>query len=437
VILWRFIRDAAPRRTESPCRGRRFPLSIALGVVSLACASPVGAVGLPAFDQPSFDAAVALAGPGDVVHLADGDYPPLRIADRDFLGSLVVDASRDARVAGFEVRRSSGIVLRGMTIRAAGGGRAAVLIASSTRVALRGVSFDGVGEDQGAGLVTRPDDSDVTVRGGEFTNCGLGAACIATGASRLRVVENNFHDCLDCDFIRGGGGAEIRSNLFDRAVAGSCDGGALLCHHNDHVQITGGGPWTIVANRFGDRDQGAASVFVSALSGSEPIHDVRVVSNLFKGDAGYFAVLIGPGAQATPLPTRVSIVNNTILSGSSGGVRLAPELATQALPERPLVANNIIAVEGQWECLRARFDSNLVLGGMGCAGDASGDAHLTDEGLPTPSSTLVIDQADPTVAPPRDFLDLPRVGSPDRGAFEFRQSVDAAVGRGSGAAPSP
>src|SRR5205823_897371 len=145
----------------------------------------------------------------------------------------------------------------------------------------------------------------------------------------LRILRNAFHDCLDCDFIRGGGGPGagtlIQGNRFNRAVRGSCVGGAASCNHNDHIQILSGGPWTIVGNRFGDRQGGAASIWIKAgnNNANAPIHDVRIASNVLAGqNAGSYGIGIsGLGGSSGP-PTGVTIVNNTILSGRVSGLRL-------------------------------------------------------------------------------------------------------------------
>ena len=38
-------------------------------------------------------------------------------------------------------------------------------------------------------------------------------------------------------------------------------------NHNDLIQILGGGPWTIVRSHFGQRNNGAAQVYVDPRSG--------------------------------------------------------------------------------------------------------------------------------------------------------------------------
>jgi hypothetical protein len=58
--------------------------------------------------------------------------------------------------------------------------------------------------------------------------------------------------------------------------------------------------------------------------------------------------------------------------------------------------------------------------GTGCSQtDAVGDPMLDADGRPTAASTMVIDLADPTLAPPVDIDGTARVGPPDIGAYEF------------------
>jgi hypothetical protein len=296
-----------------------------------------------------------------------------------------------------------------------------VVITGSTGITVTGIHLDGRSENLGGQISTDPTDVSVVIQNSDLTNCGAGNRCLAPGARSLVISNNKFHDCYDCDFIRGGamGPTLISGNTFDRAVVGSCVGGASTCNHNDHIQIMGGGPWTIVGNSFGDRDQGAASVFVKTGNGNTglPIHDVLVESNLFHGNAGYFAIQIVDDPGGAAAPKNISVVNNTILSGSSSGVRLTPGWSVVPLAARPLVANNILAVQSGG-CTGGRFDSNLVVSGKPCPGDSLGPANLDPLAHPTSTSGLVISQADPSVAPPTDALGKNRVGKPDRGAYE-------------------
>ena len=125
-----------------------------------------------------------------------------------------------------------------------------------------------------------------------------------------------------------------------------------------------------------------------------------------------------PGGAAAP--KNISVINNTVLSGSASGLRLNPGWANVPLAARPFVANNVFALQKAVNaCGYGRFDSNLVVkGDKPCTGDTMGAANLDPLYHPTAASTLVISQADPTVAPPIDALGKNRVGKPDRGAYE-------------------
>jgi hypothetical protein len=57
--------------------------------------------------------------------------------------------------------------------------------------------------------------------------------------------------------------------------------------------------------------------------------------------------------------------------------------------------------------------------GSGCLGVTVGDPALTANGLPTASSSLLIDKAARRWAPPRDLLGRRRVGLPDIGCYEY------------------
>jgi hypothetical protein len=61
-----------------------------------------------------------------------------------------------------------------------------------------------------------------------------------------------------------------------------------------------------------------------------------------------------------------------------------------------------------------------VIRGTACsASDHVGRAYLDQFGRPTSGSFLIVDQADPTVAPRDDLTGRPRDGAPDIGAYEY------------------
>jgi hypothetical protein len=398
--------------------------------VLLTSLAGVGSVGSQAAAVPSvvvtsaasFNQAVAKATTATNIHLADGAYSGLQI--KSHAAPLSIDGTPSAKVSNLQIQNSSAVSISGVSITPTSTVPARLVITGSSGVTVTGVHVDGHTEALGAIIQTDPTDLNVVVQNSDLTNCGNGARCVAPGARNLVIANNKFHDCFDCDFVRGyaAGPTLISGNTFDRAVIGTCTGGVSACNHNDHIQMLGGGPWTIIGNTFGDRDQGAASVFAKTAFNNVtmPIHDVLVESNVFKGNAGYFAIQIDDDPGGAAAPKNISIINNTVLSGSASGLRLAAGWANVPLAARPFVANNVFALQKSTNsCAYGRFDSNLVVkGDKACPGDTMGAANLDPLYHPTVTSTLVISQADATVAPPTDAAGKSRVGKPDRGAYE-------------------
>jgi hypothetical protein len=405
---------------------------VGCGLLALSKAAPAAI--LDVRDEASFAAALASAKPGDTITLTDGVYPVLQVRGRAFASQVRIVGTRNARLAGIRFSDARNLSLEGVTVTPPADVRAVIHIENgSSGILLDRVLVDGRVETAGAGINTDPSTTDVTIQNSELTNCGQNDRCLSPGALGLRILNNAFHDCISCDFIRGGGaGALVQGNSFERADPGTCQ---QNCAHNDHIQIMGGGPWTIVGNRFGARRVGAASIYVNTgIHNTEnPIHDVEIVSNLLTGDAGLYGLRIGTGdGDGAGPPERVAIVNNTILSGSITAVRLVPGWASQPAEKRPLVANNIFGVQGDGSCGSGSFSENLAIDGPSCPGDDHGPAHLDADYQPTAESTLVLDRAHPAFAPPIDIMGRGRAGLPDRGAFEFQR---APVGPGNPPAP--
>jgi hypothetical protein len=414
----------SPPLRSGPGIRRILPVLLAsvsgVGLLGFAASSPASA--LSVHDQASFDAALAAANPGDTIALADGTYPVLQVRGFAFAARVRIVGSRNARLAGIRFSDSRNLSLEGVTLTPPGDERAVIHIDSSSGIVLDRLLVDGRVETAGAGIKTYPSSAEITIQNSELTNCGLAGSCLSPGANGLRILNNTFHDCISCDFIRGGGsGVLIQGNSFERADPGACQEN---CAHNDHIQIMGGGPWTMVGNRFGARRVGAASIYVNTgiYNTENPIHDVEIVSNLFTGDAGFYGIRIGAGdGDGAGPPERVSIVNNTIFSGTITAVKLVADWVSQPADKRPFVANNIFGVEGDGSCGSGRFHANLAVEGPSCPGDDHGPAHLDADFRPTEASLLVLDRADPAFAPAIDNVGRGRVGLPDRGAFEFQR----------------
>jgi hypothetical protein len=140
------------------------------------------------------------------------------------------------------------------------------------------------------------------------------------------------------------------------------------------------------------------------------------------------AILVG--TKTTPrIPRDVTIVNNTILSGAPKGghaessIVLSPHYSTMLSSNRPVIANNVLAwlMAPALVCGLARDSLHNVVGAGTACGvtDVVGDPVLDPGGRPTAGSTLVIDLADPALAPPLDIDGAARTGPPDIGAYEF------------------
>jgi hypothetical protein len=367
--------------------------------------------------RAELQAAIARARPGDTIQLADGEYEGV-VVSRRFSAPVTILGTKAAHLPGIVFANSANVTLTGVSIMPSGFERVTVQIRRSQNVKLDRVLIDGVSEAAGAWISTNPTDSKITIQRSRLANCGESNRCIQPGAQSIKILGNHFHDCLDCDFIRGGGSGSvlIRGNTFDRAVPGSCQGGEASCNHNNLIQIMGGGPWTITRNRFGDANGGGASVFVSngRANTTHPIHDVTIASNIFDGaQAGYVGIQVSAGGRPGP----VSVVNNTILSGSASGVLIVPQWRSRPRKARPLVANNILGRSNGSDCI-ARTSHNLVETGRPCKGDFEGSAHLNEQGSPTKRSALVLGRADPIYTPARDYYGRQPASPPNIGAVQ-------------------
>jgi hypothetical protein len=373
-----------------------------------------------------FNRAVLAAQPGDVIQLDRAEFPHLRIIGAHFDADPVqIVGMPGTTVAGFDVEDVSGLSIQSLEIRpnVRNVGGVAVNIAAADSISLTGLTFDGVDLHHGARLNVGADATNVSVSDSSFTECGVGKWCIQPSGTHIRIHGNTFEDCESCDPIHGGGSdITIDGNSLDGAVIGKC--GPRHCHHNDLVQIMGGGPWTIVNNRFGRHQFGAGCIWLKPGigNGDRPVHDVLIASNLFWAEDARFlyAVRVADDPGPTGMPLGVTIINNTILSGRTSAIRLGDPYAQMPSDQRPLIANNIMARFAVSNCASGRWEHNLVESGGTCdVTDVLGDARLNANDAPSAGSLLVIDQADPLIAPETDMLGHARVGLPDVGAIEF------------------
>ncbi len=346
---------------------------------------------------------------GGTVQLEPGHYASLRVEKRMFARPVRIVGTEQTTVGKLAVAKSRNLVFEGFVVTPAPGEEAVVSLKDSERISFSGIRFDGRSEKEGVRLKVQRDTEFVRIARSDFTKCRN--YCIQPGGTSIEIVESDFHDLVESDAIKGGGSdVTITDNTFVRAFPGEAHQ-----HHNDFLQIMGGGPWLIARNHFGPRKFGAAQVFVNAGRGNDdnPIEDVQIVSNLFTGEMA-FAIHIGGAAS------RVAVVNNTILSGDKSGIRLSDSHAEQPLDERPLVANNIVAVASRRLCEGARTAANVFLQGRSCsATDRTEELRFDESGRPTSSSELLVDAGDPAYAPATDLGGRSREGSPDIGALEL------------------
>jgi hypothetical protein len=362
---------------------------------------------------------------------------------RDYLRPLVVGprsarrldivGAPGARVQTLQIVRSRAVTVRGLIIRPLRG-NAQLLAAHSRGLVFRGDTFTAKRTNYKVGL--RLDFSrGVVVRNSRFSHCGdhtpKWTTCLLPHwASHLRITHSWFHDCRGCDFIGGRAGPAlvIRKNRFDRALA--CHTGWVKCHHQDLIELFNADGVLVTQNVFGVSEGGGAQLNLATAD-----DDVRVVDNLFLRDdprtpgvVPRVAILLG--TRSSPrIPRGVEVVNNTILSGAPKGnhaessLVLSPGYWRVLRRNRPLIANNVIAwlMAPTLVCGRDRASlNNVVVAGTACGlTDVVGDPLLDATGMPTVGSTLLIDLADPALAPPFDIDGAARIGPPDIGAYEF------------------
>jgi hypothetical protein len=386
----------------------------------------------------AFQRAVAdFAMTGGRIVLLPGSYRrPLVVGPRSN-STLDIVGTDGARIQSLRLDHAQDVIVRGLLVRPLTGD-GGIVAKRSRRIIFRGDTFTAKGTDFKVGLRLNHSRG-VVVRNSEFSRCGdhtpkWSTCLLPRWAADVRIVHNWFHDCRGCDFIggRAGPNAVIRENRFDRALA--CHTGWVKCAHQDLIELFNADGMVITRNVFGVSQGGGAQLNLATAD-----DDVRITDNLFLRDdprapgvVARVAILLGTRA-AQRIPLRAVVVNNTILSGARKGrheassIVLGPGYPGLLRRNRPLIANNVIAqlMDTSLVCGRAR-DSvknvivNLALNVSPCgATDVVGDPLLDPDGRPTAASALVIDQADPALAPSRDIDGAERVGPPDIGAYEF------------------
>jgi hypothetical protein len=414
---------------------RRRPLLVALlAAAALAHAAPAYAGARFVGSARAFQQAVRdFSATGGRIVLLPRDYRrPLTVGPRSN-SPLEIVGSPGARVQSLSIVQSQAVTVRGLVVRPMGA-NAIVLVQSSQQIVFRGDAFTAKHTRYKVGL--RLDYSrGVLIRNSSFAHCGdrtpkWSTCLLPRWAADVRVVHNWFHDCRGCDFIGGriGPNGVIRENRFDRALA--CHTGWIKCAHQDLIELFSADGLLVTRNVFGVSQGGGAQLNLATADDG-----VRVVNNLFLRDdplapgiVARVGILVGTRASSR-IPLDTEVVNNTILSGAPKGhhaessIVLSPGYTNVLRRHRPLVADNVLAwlmVPGLVCGLERESERNVIASGSVCGQtDVVGDPLLDPEGRPTAGSALVIDLADPALAPPIDIDGAARVGPPDIGAYEF------------------
>src|ERR1700712_789554 len=106
-------------------------LPIAAAVLALAPVASAKAATIPVATATAFDTAVAQARPGDVIQLANTDFPPLLIRRHAWTGTVRIVGTRSPRLNGLVIKDSSNVELDGVAVQPTTGQRATVSIENS------------------------------------------------------------------------------------------------------------------------------------------------------------------------------------------------------------------------------------------------------------------------------------------------------------------
>jgi hypothetical protein len=387
-------------------------------------------------NSAQFAAAVArLRDTGGTVRLRRNEYRGELVVPRRSARPLRIVGERGVRIESLLLERTQHVSVGRLTI-APLGEDAWLHIRGSRHITLDDVLVTAQRTHFRA-TVQIAGSSHVDIRRSEFRHCGdrspLFSNCVhlKPHTRHIQIVDNRFHDCRGCDFVHGRFGYDLtlRENRFERALP--CHLSRERCRHQDLVQLWSGKRLLVEGNTFGVYRRGAAQLYLA-----RAVDDVSIVNNVFLGSdpkvPGYrarVAIIVGSkGSKRVPL--RVSIVNNTILTGArridgyAGSIRMSSVYWGLLRRKRPLLANNVIGlieVPHHVCSVARRAVSNVVLRGVACRGaNLVGQVHLDPRGRPTAASTLLIDRASTGLGVRRDIDGRLRDSRPDIGAYEYR-----------------
>jgi hypothetical protein len=393
---------------------RRLLVTALLLLAAVAAPGTAAAATVRVTTSAELAAALAVAAPGTTIVLAPGAYSTVTIGGRGGgpASDIALTGEPGATLAGMTITGGQRIAVSNVAIAPAGA-PALVSVASSSAVSFTGIHLDGGAGGAGASFELADTASGVLIADSTFLHC-TSPYCIKAAGPGVVIQRNTFDSLDDTDAVHGFGSGTISGNHMDHALPHGNG------NHNDFIQIGGGGPWTIDANWFGVRTNGAASIWLDPIDGGL-IHDVVISNNIVTGHytGQYVGIFIGgDGTSAALLPRNVTLINNTIISGLSESLRFGQNYASLPVDQRPLVVNNTgERLVGM--CGRIRTAHNVFDVGDACSPtDVIGNPHLDANGAPTAASALLINRGDPS-APALDYFGFARVGLPDIGAIEF------------------
>lgn len=316
----------------------------------------------------------------------------------------------------FTVRDDSILELSNLLLQnAEGTDDGGVIHLTSSDLVLEDVVFFNNATD-GAGAAIYADGGSVTARRAEFTgNTALGTGgAIAVQGGTLSVTASDFESN---EGERGGavyatgGAVEIDGSLFD-GNTGALEGGALLVHTADDVQVSAS---AFTRNEAAAGDGGAVSL--RDIGGSSWVAGSRFQDNLAGGSGG--AVALGGSAAA------VVLANNTSAADAANGTGGAFWLGADSGAGAFLWSNLVLAAGGSAAVV---VDSSGSSVGWNSVYDSIFDAWslasgVIDEGGNDETDPLVVrfvDDGDPTT----DDLSL-QAGSP---AVDSGPTNDATAG---------
>jgi len=388
-------------------------------------------------DQPTIQAAINVASPGDTVLVAPGSYveninflgKAITVTSSDGAASTILDGGGVKSVVTFNSAESSGSVLNGFTVRNGSG----VLI-SGGGVEISGASptitnnlITGNRASQGMGI--RVNGGSPLIQGNTIT-ANLQGPSSATGGG-ISVAGNNTQSA----------NPKILNNVITNHTVGGSGGGIAVSYfsspliENNYIAgnsayVGGGGIWItsyqsvivrqniIVNNSSGSQDPGSGLYVVGSTSGQPQVINNTLYGNFSSDGASSLYLDAGPG----------SIFSNNIVFATSGnGITCAN---TYNKIPGTISSNLSYSTAGQsWagSCSASAGVSGNLDADPLFTNPASGDFHL-QPGSPA------IDAGDITVQslPTQDYSGAPRLGD-DSGQCNF--VIDLGVYQSHSAAP--